>query len=102
MPHATDLADSAVDGALEALLLLLEVLEQLGRPVAHDANVQREAVGLLGRRADGEGVPLEGRDSGDVDEDVVSRLEGKVLRPFDDQRNDARGQHDARGHPRLA
>ena len=45
---------------------------------------------LLRRRADGVGVPLEGGDGGDVDEDVVARLEGEVRRPLDHQRHHLR------------
>ena len=47
---------------------------------------------LLRRRADGVGVPLEGRNGGDVDEDVVARLEGEVRRPLDHQRHHLRNR----------
>ena len=57
---------------------------------------------LLRRRADGEGVPLEGGYGRDVDEDVVARLEGKVRRPLDHQRHHLRGKDDPRGDPGLA
>ena len=57
---------------------------------------------LLRRAGDGEGVPLEGGDGRDVDEDVVARLEGEVRRTPDDQRHDPGGEDDAGGDPALA
>ena len=51
---------------------------------------------------DGEGVPLEACDGGDVDEDVIAGLEGEVRRSPDDERDDLRRQHDARCHPTFA
>ena len=86
--NPADLRRLAVHGELEAPLLGLEVLVELAGPVADGADVQAELVGLLGCRADGVGVPLEGGDGRDVDEDVVARLEVEVVRTLDHQRHD--------------
>ena len=52
-------------------VLLLEELVQLVGPVAHAADVEGEVVPHLGRRADGEGVPLGGAQPG---EDIIILL----------------------------
>ena len=62
----------------------------------------RKATNLFRRTWDGEGMPLEGRDGRDVDEDVVAGLEREVRRTPDDQRNDFRRKNDAGRHPTFA
>lgn len=54
-------------------------------PVSDSPDVERDGVLLLGGRGDGEGVPLEVGDGGDVEEDVVAGLEGEVWRPLYDK-----------------
>ena len=56
-------------------------------------DVEGDDVGLLWSGADGEGMPLERRDCWDVDEDVVSGLEGKMRRSLDHQAHNAGRQH---------
>lgn len=46
---------------------------------------------LLGRAADGEGVPLVGGDGRDVQVDVVTRLVVEELRPLDHEVSDLQG-----------
>ena len=58
--------------------------------MSHGPNVEGQGVGLLGRRRNGEGMPLKVGDGGDVQVDVVARLKGKVGRPLDDQVDDLR------------
>lgn len=88
--------------AFQSLLLALEVLEELAGPVSNHPDVERDDVGLLGGRANGERVPLEGGDGRDVDEDVVAGLEGEVRRTLDYQADDSRGQNHAWNEERKA
>ena len=46
--------------------------------MSHSPDVQRDGVGLLRRRGDGEGVPLKVRDARDVQEHIVPGLEVEV------------------------
>ena len=79
--QVSHLANAPLQGALKSQLLGLKVLVELAGPVPDHADVKADDVTLLGGRRDGEGMPLEGGDRGNVDEDVIARLEGKVRRP---------------------
>ena len=83
---------SGVD-ALQSGLLLLEVLVEGVGPVTDRPDVQGEGLRLLGRRRDGERVPLKLSYAGDVEVDVVTRLEREVRWSLDDKADDPGGEH---------
>ncbi len=63
--------------------------------------MEGEGVSLLRRRGDGEGVPLELGNGGDVEVDIVAGLEGEVGGPLDDEVHHLGGKDDASGHVAL-
>ena len=82
---------------LHPLVLLLHQVVQRGGPLSNTADVQRELVVDLGRRADRERVPLVRGDRGDLDENPVASAEVEASRSLDDQVGDLGGEDDA-GH----
>ena len=91
-----------LQSALESFLFCLEVFVEPACPVTDNSDVQADGISLLWGRAYGERVPLKGGNGRNIDEDVVPGLEGKMWRPFDDQRHHFWGQDHARRYPRLA
>jgi hypothetical protein len=69
-----------------------EALVQLPRPVAQPADVQAQVVGLLRGAGNGEGVPLEAAQGGDLEEQEITRPEGEALRAVQLQMGDRGGQ----------
>ena len=87
---------------LQPLLLLLEVLVEAVGPVAHGSDVDGDHVGVFWSGGDGEGMPLELSDGGDVDVDVVAGLEREVGGTLDHKIDHVGRKDYACRHPGLA
>ena len=70
--------------------------------MAHGPDMKAEIFLLLGCGADSEWMPLEKSDAGNVQKDVVSRLEIEVRGLANDQTGDLTGQDDSHCDPRFA
>ena len=75
---------SSLKLTLQSFLFSFKVFVQFVGPVTNHSDMKTYHIRLLGSWTDGEWMPFEGGNGGNVDEYVVTRLECKVWGPPDD------------------
>lgn len=88
--------------AVKTLLFFLEEIQQAVCPLTNGTNVQSDVITVFGRAAESKWMPLILCDSGNVNEDIVTRTVGEVEWPFNNQIYDFRWQNYSGRHVGLA